>query len=201
MFKALDTAAYWDEKYLNNEANWDLKSANPVFEDLIKQSEFVAPGKLLIAGCGRGYDAVMAAKYGYDVTAVDFSVSAVEFGKNLANNEAVNVNFLTEDIFLLDEEYFEQYDYVYEYVTYCAINPERREEYIKKISSLLKPSGKLIAFLFPTDIRHDGPPFGIDIKEFYRIASKYFKLEISTKKIKSIKPRAGREVLQIYIKP
>ncbi len=201
MFTILDKASYWDEKYINNQITWDLKGYNPVFEDIIRNSEFVRPGKILITGCGKGYDAVLAAKYGFEVTAVDFSVHAIKFAGELAQKESVSINFIAKDIFLMEEEYFQQFDYIYEYVTYCAINPLRRKEYLSIISKLLKPSGKLIAHLFPTDEREGGPPFCINITEFYKIASEYLKLEISTKKINSIKPRAGREVLQIYLKP
>lgn len=200
MYNLLDTAAFWDEKYINDEITWDLKGFNPVFEELIKGNEFVKPGKLLISGCGKGYDAVIAAKYGYEVTAVDFASHAIEFAKKNAAKESVDIEFLTEDIFQLDEDLAEQFDYIYEYVTFCAINPERRHEYIRKLSMMLKPTGKLIALLFPIDGRQGGPPFNIDITSFYREASKYFHLEFSSRKIRSIKPRAGKEILQIYIK-
>ncbi len=200
MFTILDKASYWDDKYINNKITWDLKGCNPVFEDIIKKTEFIFPGKILITGCGKGYDAVLAAKYGFDVTAVDFSVHAIEFAGELAKKEGVEVKFVAKDIFLLQEEYYEQFDYIYEYVTYCAINPERRKEYLQKLSKLIKPSGKLIAHLFPTDNREGGPPFSINIVDFYKAASEFFSLALSTKKINSIKPRAGREALQIYLK-
>ena len=200
MFTILDKASYWDEKYINNQITWDLKGHNPVFEDLIKNAEFIRPGKILITGCGKGYDAVLAAKYGFEVTAVDFSCHAIDFGRKLAEKESVSINFLTEDIFLLGDIYYEQFDFIYEYVTYCAINPARRKEYLRKIGALLKPSGKLVALLFPTDGRKGGPPFNVNPGVFYKDASEFFQLEISTRRINSIKPRAGNEVLQIYLK-
>ena len=68
------------------------------------------------------------------------------------------------------------------------------------MSEIIKPGGKLIALLFPVDGRPGGPPFNIDILEFYNFFSKYFIMEISTFKINSIKPRKGKEVLQVYRK-
>ena len=201
MFTILDKASYWDEKYLNNQITWDLKGHNPVFEEIIKKAEFILPGKILITGCGKGYDAVLAAKYGFEVTAIDFSPRAIEFACELAKKKEVKVNFIAKDIFLLEDDYFQKFDYVYEYVTYCAINPDRRKEYLSKISTLIKPSGKLIAHLFPIDDRVGGPPFSLNATDFYKMASEYFKLVLSTKKINSIKPRAGKEILQIYLKP
>ncbi len=195
-----DSASFWDDIYRNNLAEWDIRTPTPVFEALIDAGKFMNPGKILIAGCGKGYYAVLAAKKGYDVYADDFSFEAIRFARDLAEKEKVKVNFLHEDIFKLDSIYREYFDYIYDYVTYCAVNPERRKEYTEKIAGLLKPGGKLIALLFPVEHREGGPPFAVDVKEFYDLISRHLSLLFSSKKINTIKPRKGREVLQIYIK-
>jgi len=196
----IDLPVYWDKKYQRNEANWDLKSANPVFEELIDNEDILKPGKLLIPGCGNGFDAIAAAKRGFEVTAIDFSAEAIKFGKNLAKREKVKVNFLTEDFFNLDEKYANNFDSIYEYTTYCAINPERRDEFARQISRLLKPGGKYLTILFPVEERAGGPPFGINPVEAYKIFSNYLKLSFFTQEVNSIKPRKNREVIQLYIK-
>ena len=98
------------------------------------------------------------------------------------------------------DNFKENFDFIFEYVTYCAINPERRKEFAQKISSLLKTGGRLISILFPVDRREGGPPFSVDIKEFYKNFSEYLRLEYSSRQINSVKPRKGKEVLQIYFK-
>jgi methyl halide transferase len=201
MYAQVNNASFWDEKYKSNQANWDLKSANPVFAELLNKSEFITPGEILIAGCGKGYDAIAAAKKGYNVTAIDFSTEAITLAQRAAEKENVDIEFLTKDIFELDEAFINRFDYVYEYVTYCAISPLRRQEFARKISRLIKPGGKLIAILFPLDKREGGPPFSVDIMEFYKNFSRFLRLEYSSKKINSIKPRKGREILQVYINP
>lgn len=198
--EAANSASFWDNMYLNNQAAWDMKSSTPLFEDLLNAGRYLNPGKILIAGCGKGYDAVLAAKKGYDVYAVDFSSEAIKFARELAKKEEVKVSFIHEDIFKLDTVYRKYFDYVYDYVTYCAVDPARRPEYAEKISSLLKQGGKLIALLFPVEKREGGPPFAVDVQEFYDLFSRNLSLKFSSKKINSIKPRRGREVLQIYIK-
>ncbi len=200
MFSILDTPTYWDELYINKTTGWDLKKPNPVWVDIINKQEFIQPCKLLITGCGYGYDAVFAAKSGFDVTAVDFSKYAISRAKELAENEMVEVKFSADNIFNLGEDFFEKFDVVYEYTTYCAINPERRKEYITKICSFLKPGGRLIAILFPVDGREGGPPFNIDINAFYKHAKNHVKLEFFSRRINSVKPRKGKEVLHIYKK-
>ncbi|QQS37322.1 MAG: methyltransferase domain-containing protein [Ignavibacteriales bacterium] len=200
MSALVDKASFWNSKYVNSESNWDLNSPNPVFIELLKDSSIIKPGKILIAGCGKGYDAIAVAKAGFDVTAVDFSSFAIDFTRDLAAANAVKITLIEKDIFELDETVTGQFDYIYDYVTYCAINPDRRKEYAIKIASLIKPGGKFIALFFPVEKRDGGPPFGITLIDTYKIFNEYLKLEYSEKLTNSIKPRMGREVLQLYKK-
>ena len=200
MYAPVDKPAFWENKYKTDQANWDTKSYNPVFAELLDNYELIKTGKILIAGCGKGYDAIIAAQKKYKVTAIDFSSTAINYAKQLAIQSNVNIEFLNEDIFTLSDDYSESFDLVYEYTTYCAINPERRKEFARKISSLIKKGGRLIAVLFPIDKKEGGPPFSIDVQEFYKNFSEYLHLELSNRQINSIKPRKGKEILQIYIK-
>jgi len=176
MYTAIDKPTFWDNKYKTHESNWDMKSANPVFIELPDNSDFLKTGRTFIVGCDRGYDAVLTAKKGYAVTAIDFSSTAIDFAKAQVNENTVKINFLNEDFFNLRNGNFEL---VYEHITYCAINPERRKEFAKTNSPLLRKDGKLITVLFPDD-RQDGPPFRIESTEFYKNFSEYLFLELST---------------------
>lgn len=195
-----DNASFWDEKYKNDETRWDLNGPNPAFLEIINNKKIIEPCKILIPGSGKGHDAVAAAKKNFEVTALDFSEYAINIGKDLAQKENVKINFICEDIFNLDEVYENSFDAVYDYTMYCAINPERRNEYAEKISSLLKMNGKFIALLFPVEEREGGPPFSIDIIDTYKIFSKYLRFSFSSKKINSHQRRKGREQLHVYIK-
>jgi len=153
MTKLVNKQEFWDSMYETNKAGWDLKSPTPVFQRIIKEKKIIESGKLLILGSGYGYDAVEAAKEGYEVTAVDFSSSAISFAKKLAAEEKVSVDFIQDDFFNLEIDSYSGFDAVYDYVTYCAINPVRREEYAKLVKSLLKYGGVFIALLFPVEDR------------------------------------------------
>jgi methyl halide transferase len=196
----IDSPSFWNEKYEKDEARWDLKDVNPVFKDLLLHKKIIQPCKLLITGCGKGYDAIFAAQESYEVTAVDFSSFAVSFAKELAETKSAKVNFVQEDIFQLENGFSGSFDAVYEYTTFCAINPERREEYLKKICGLIKPGGKLIALLFPIDGREGGPPFNIDVQTFHKLVSSDFNLDFSFAELNSVPQRKGKEVLHIYTK-
>lgn len=191
---------FWNSIYQNKNTGWDLKSPTPVFQRILKEKKIINTGKLLILGSGYGYDAVEAAKAGFEVTAVDFSAFAVSFAKKLAKRENVNVDFIQNDFFKFEVDHSDGFDAVYDYVTYCAINPARRQEYAKLIKTLLKCGGLFIALWFPVEERKGGPPFGINLEETESIFSKFLKLKSSTIEKGTIKPRKGREVLQIYEK-
>jgi SAM-dependent methyltransferase len=195
-----DKAEFWEEKYLSDQTPWDLGQPNPAFIQLLKDNKFLQPCKILIPGCGKGYDAVAAAKFGYDVTALDFSNKAIYFAKELAEKENLRIKFLVKNIFDLDESFNKSFDAIYDYTFFCAINPDRRSEYSEKCFELLKVGGKFAAVLFPVEKRDGGPPFGVDLSDVYRIFSKKFRLCLSSKNIDSIGPRKGREVLHHYIK-
>lgn len=191
---------FWDLLYQNKNVAWDLKTPTPAFIDLLNSEYFFGRKKILISGCGYGYDAIEAAKKGFDVTALDFSETAIQFARLLAQRENVYINFLIEDIFNLNEMYSNSFEIIFDYVTYCAIDPQRRKEYARKISELLSPNGIFAIILFPIEKRVGGPPFAVDVDEASNIFSESLELILSTDKINSIKPRKGRELLQIYRK-
>ncbi len=59
---------FWNSIYQNKNTGWDLKSPTLVFQRIVKEKKIIHIGKLLILGSGYGYDAVEAAKDGFEVT-------------------------------------------------------------------------------------------------------------------------------------
>ena len=91
-----DNFQFWEDIYFDDDAGWDLSGVTPVFESIAQD---LNPGELCIVGCGRGYDAIMFSKRGFDVTAVDFAPSPIRSVKNMAIESSLNINILQEDIF------------------------------------------------------------------------------------------------------
>lgn len=204
MFNTLATvpdAGYWEQKYRNNDTPWDLKTPNPVLSYLTGKKYLDNKGNILVLGSGKGYDAYYLADQGFDVTAVDFSEAAIEQSKSFLPGEGSKTpEFICADIFELDKHFPAGFDQVYEYVTFCAVLPEQREEMLKMVSLILKPGGTLNTVLFPVDGRPGGPPFSIDLKEFIKTASPYMKLKILDKRINSVKPRKNKEVFLQFVR-
>ena len=91
-----DKARFWEDIYLEDDAGWDLGGVTPVFDVI---ADNLQPGKVCIIGCGRGYDAVMFARKGFKVTAVDFAPSAIQALKALAKESKVVINAIQSNIF------------------------------------------------------------------------------------------------------
>ena len=121
-----DQVQFWENIYLADDAGWDLGGATPVFKSIANE---LIPGKMCIVGCGAGHDAVMFAQKQFEVIGVDFAESAVKTLVAKSEEENVNVQILQYDIFTLTPKYDNVFDYVIEQTCFCAINPNRRQEY------------------------------------------------------------------------
>ncbi len=188
---------YWEELYRRGEDGWDMGTPTPVFVDLLSGGTF-EPGAALVLGCGRGHDAVLFASRGFDVTAVDFSRTAIDETAALAAARGVRLRLLERDLFTLVPELDGAFDYVVEYVTFCAVDPRRRSEYADLVGRVLKPGGTFIGLFFPLEARPGGPPFGVSLDEVKRLFSRRCDLISSVVPQTSVKPRQGREALTIW---
>ena len=194
-----DNFQFWEDIYFDDDAGWDLSGVTPVFKSIAQD---LNPGELCIVGCGRGYDAIMFSKRGFDVTAVDFAPSPIRSVKNMAIESSLNINILQEDIFSLSPKYDKKFDYVIEQTCFCAIPPERRLEYEKLDHAILKPGGELIGLWFPLDktLEDGGPPWGTSILEIKSIFNDGWKIEREEFQDISVDSRQDREKLIIFRK-
>ena len=189
--------ADWEARYQEGDTPWDLGKPTPVFSRLIREKRF-APGKLLIPGAGRGYDAIAFAQAGFDVTSVDVSESACAFLREHAAKEGVSLEVRQEDFFAMHEE--GTFDLALEYTFYCAIDPSLRTAYRDQMARLLKPGGLLFGLFFPLGKPMDagGPPFGVKREEVEASLSECFDLVHAEEPADSVKPRRGNEILMIW---
>ena len=89
------------------------KETLKVFQNFDSISNELIQGKVCILGCGRGYDAIMFAKKGFDVTAVDFAPTPIFELNKLAIQKSVTINTVQDDIFSLVGQYPDTFDIFY----------------------------------------------------------------------------------------
>ncbi len=189
----------WEADYQGKTDGWDLAGPTPVFRRLAASGRF-PPGRMLVPCAGRGHDAREFARHGFDVTAVDFSPTAIREMKRLADPEAP-IEILQHDMFTLPHAFDGSFDYVLQYTCFCAIDPKRRGDYADLIARLLKAGGIYIDLAFPLDGRPGGPPFAVSESEIADLfEARGFKLVSQEKPEESVSPRRNAEELLIFRK-
>src|SRR5207245_9263945 len=83
MEKSLDGTHpyFWTGRYAAGKMPWDFGGVPTVLKSFLARSS--ASGKVLIPGCGSGYEVQAFHEAGYDVTAIDFSLAAVDQAKKV----------------------------------------------------------------------------------------------------------------------
>ena len=84
---------------------------------------------------------------------------------------------------------------MWEYTCFCAIDPARRDAYVRTIAAILKPGGWLLACFFPMRRVAAGPPFPVSEAEVRRRLGPRFRLERAQPPLRSARGRQGREWL------
>ena len=191
---------YWEKFYQSGDTGWDIGKPTPVFQNWIKTQKNKL--SICILGAGNGWDALHFAELGHRVTAVDFAESAVLNMNVTAAKRRLKLNIIHGDIFDLDKLFTNTFDIVLEYTCFCAIDPDRRDDYIRLVNHILNPSGEFVGLLFPTDenLDSDVPPFGVDIDSTLNLFSKYFTLVTKEIPTLSIERRKGREIFVLLKK-
>ena len=152
----------WETLYQAQDTGWDRGEVSPALHRFMDKGAFKGVKRILIPGCGRGYEVLELARQGFDVTALDIAPSAISHLEQRLKNEAVKANTACVDIFAYDA--VGRFDVVYEQTCLCAIAPSEREKYAQAVYGWLKPKGKLLLNLMQTgDV--GGPPFHCDLMD------------------------------------
>jgi cyclopropane fatty-acyl-phospholipid synthase-like methyltransferase len=96
------------------------------------------PGRALELGCGNGRNAVFLAQHGFSVDAVDYSQTAIDWARQRVQEAGVRVNVLHCSVFDLDPTP-NTYDFVYDSGCFHHIAPHRRSQYVRLVSTALRP--------------------------------------------------------------
>jgi len=162
---------FWTVRYAVGKTPWDFGGVPSALKSFLERSS--APGRILIPGCGSGYEVQAFHAAGYDVSAIDFSPAAVEQAKRVLGSLAERVllgDFFTHDF---GERRF---DLIYERTFLCSMTPSRWPEYVSRVADLLLPGGTLIGVFLYGQKPSSGPPFPLTDLEADHLFKKRFQL-------------------------
>lgn len=187
-------ARYWENRYDQQTAGWDLGQCSPPLKAYIDQLENKQL-EILIPGCGNAHEAHYLLKGGFT------NITLIDIAENLVNK--LKTQFEHTPIKVLNKNFFDlegQFDLIMEQTFFCAIDPKQRKTYVNKAADLLKPQGKLVGLLFDKVFEADGPPFGGTRAEYKELFGSKFELKTLETAYNSIKPRENSEVFINFIK-
>ncbi len=99
--------------------------------------------KIADFGCGPGLYAARLAKRGANVTGIDFSGSSIEYAKDIAAREQLNITYVNQNYLEFVTE--DQFDLVLMIMCdFCALSPTQRKRLLRKFHEILKPKGSVL---------------------------------------------------------
>jgi len=94
-------------------------------------------------GCGPGLYTTRFAKRGANVTGIDFSGRSIEYAKEVADREQLNISYVKQNY--LDFETEDRFNLVMMIMCdFCALSPAQRKGILSKFLCILKPGGSVI---------------------------------------------------------
>lgn len=188
---------FWEVRYKTNRTPWD-PGRSPVA--LLQWLERNPPKRrtALIPGAGRGHEIFSFSGSGWNTTAIDLSPTATEKAKRRANR-ALAKQIHCGDFFAHHFSGPSLFDVIYERAFLCSLPPARRQEYIKRVISLLKPGGLLMGYFFYGD-RGTEPPHGLTTGEEQQLIAPHFVLTEDAPVSDSLPLFLGKERWQVWQK-
>ncbi|KAL8418883.1 hypothetical protein RB594_002185 [Gaeumannomyces avenae] len=181
----------WDGLWREEFTPWDRAGPSMALHDLLADRPDLVPPppppsgaarpKALVPGCGRGYDVLLLAAFGYDAYGVDYSAEATKEAalyqeKVRAENDERyrprdgraqgHVKWLTGDFFADDwicEAGADKFDLIFDYTFFCALPVSARPAWAGRLTQLLAPGGRVVCLQWPTEKPWStgGPPWGV----------------------------------------
>ncbi len=184
---------YWNNRYAAHTTSWNIGKISTPLKSYIDQLTNKSCS-ILIPGGGNGHEAIYLAENGFtNITILDISPIDIASLKEIFEQKWIKtIHLICIDFF----EFRGSFDLILEQTFFCALDPQLREAYIKKMSELMSQEAKLVGLLFNIDFKVS-PPFGGNLSEYQVQFAKHFEIIKMDPCYNSITPRAGNELFFI----
>jgi 2-polyprenyl-3-methyl-5-hydroxy-6-metoxy-1,4-benzoquinol methylase len=129
--EAIDVSSR-NEQFINRSVEWIASEFN------ISRDRKIAD-----FGCGPGLYTTRLAKRGASLTGIDFSERSIEYAKEDAAREQLNIIYVNQNYLEFETE--DRFDLVLMIMCdFCALSPTQRKEILSKFNRILKPGGSVL---------------------------------------------------------
>jgi methyl halide transferase len=160
------TREFWEQRFADGNTPWDRGAANPQLAAWLGAGA-LKPCRILVPGCGSGYEVAALAAAGFEVTGIDYAPVAIERTRRQLEAAGLNATLAEADVLAWQPP--RPFDAIYEQTCLCALYPDQWRAYADQLGRWLAPGGKLFA-LFVQFLRSGpatgavaGPPYHCDI--------------------------------------
>ena len=139
---------HWEELYQQQEVE-SMPWFNPELDDDLGNAldELgLQGGSALDLGTGPGTQAMQLTRLGFTVTATDISEAAIRLAREKAQKKGIEITWEQDDI--LDTRLDRQFDLIFDRGCFHVLEPERRGDYVRTVSGLLKTGGYMFLKCF-----------------------------------------------------
>jgi SAM-dependent methyltransferase len=187
-FEFYTAADLWTDEYTSKQMlachldpEVDLSSRKGEFIDrsvawIASHFEVGTSTKIVDFGCGPGLYASRLARLGAKVTGIDFSKRSIEYARNAAAGEGLDIEYVNRDYLEFERE--ERYDLTLMIMCdFCALSPEQRGTLLATFHRHLVPGGAVLLDAYTLtafDRREEEASFGLDLLGGFWSAEKYF---------------------------
>lgn len=162
------TLEFWQSRFAAQNTPWDRRASNPQLLDWLTQAQVQAGERVLVPGCGHGWEVAALAQHGALVTAIDYAPAAIAHCGTLLQQLGLQANLAEADV--LKWAPAQPLDAIYEQACLCALHPDHWVAYAAQLHAWLRPGGKLLV-LFAQAAKPgaaqgfiEGPPYHCDIQ-------------------------------------
>ncbi len=179
---------FWNKRWEAGKMPWDLGGIPPSLASFLGRNQ--TPTRVLIPGCGTGYEVRAFHEAGHDVTAIEFSAAAVARAREVLGalgDKVVHGNFFKHDFG------DSRYGLIYERGFLCSLPPTRWPDYAARMARLLPVGAKLVG-LFLYGQEPEPPPYPLTNETAAGLLGRSFRLRHTEESVaKSVPVYQGLE--------
>jgi len=160
------TIEFWQDRFETGSTPWDRGAPSPQLMAWLGSAVRVGQ-RVIVPGCGSGWEVAELARFGAVVTGIDYAPAAIERARTVLRERGLSAEVVEADVLRWTPA--EPVDVVYEQTCLCALHPDHWTRYAECVHAWLRPGGNLLA-MFMQKPRPgasagfiEGPPYHCDI--------------------------------------